>query len=188
VLLFMPDYAYRISTLFRAIGVQTDARDTKTLDASMRGRATENLAALKIFADHPLLGVGPGLTHLYTAKYGSDGGLSRLQGTRQAHNMYLGVLSDLGIVGFVLFLSIFIVSIRRLLQIRSLYAATRPEYAGLAIGLVLAIVAFMASAVFLSSAYERFYWMMLALAGAASHMFLESKDILVDAQGNKIPA
>ena len=52
----------------------------KRSDTSMRGRATENLAALNIFLDHPMLGVGPGQTQMYTAKYGDEEGITRLQG------------------------------------------------------------------------------------------------------------
>ena len=172
----MPDYAFRIFTLFRAVGVQQEGQQSaKTLDSSMRGRATENLAALKIFLDHPVIGVGPGQTHMYTAKYGSEGGLSRLEGTRQAHNMYLGVLSDTGLLGFCTFMSIFFVSLVGLMRIRRLYSETRPELAGLAIGLTLSIVAFMSSAVFLSSAYERFYWLILALSGVTIHLLQREK-------------
>lgn len=167
--LVMPEYAYRISTLFRAVGLQTSEDNAKTLDTSMRGRATENMAAVKIFLHNPVLGVGPGQTHMYTTKYGSSG-LSRLSGTRQAHNMYLGVLSDTGAIGLLGFLSIFGASIFGLMKIRRYYAQN-PELAGMAIGLLLAIVTFMASAVFLSSAYERFYWLVLALAGVAIQVF-----------------
>jgi len=167
----MPDYAYRIFTLFRAVGVQDAQKgSSKTLDASMRGRATENLAALKIFLDHPVIGVGPGQTQMYTAKYGGDSGLSRLEGTRQAHNMYLGVISDDGLLGFCTFISIFLATLSGLLKIRRKYSESNPELTGLAIGLTLSIVAFMSSAVFLSSAYERFYWLIMALAGVTIHI------------------
>jgi putative inorganic carbon (HCO3(-)) transporter len=174
----MPDYAFRIFTLFRAVGVQQEDKkgSSKTLDASMRGRATENLAALKIFLDHPVIGVGPGQTNMFTTKYGSEGGLSRLEGTRQAHNMYLGVLSDTGLLGFFCFMSIFLVTITSLLKIRRKYSAINPELTGLAIGLTLSIVAFMSSAVFLSSAYERFYWLIMALAGVTIHIIQREEE------------
>ena len=122
--------------------MQQDAQkgSSKTLDASMRGRATENLAALKIFLDHPVIGVGPGQTKMYTTKDGSDGGLSRLEGTRQAHNMYLGVLSDTGVVGFLR--SCLSSSLPRAIEVRRKYSETNPELTGLAIGLTLSIVAF----------------------------------------------
>jgi O-antigen ligase len=166
--LIMPEYAYRILTIFRVVGVQPTATASgKTLDTSMRGRATENLAALNIFLDHPVLGVGPGQTQMYTAKYGDEEGMTRLLGNRQAHNMYLGVLADTGLIGFATLMPIFIFSLLALLKTRKLYADTRPELVGLAIGLTLSLVAFLSSAVFLSSAYERFYWLIVALGGVA---------------------
>jgi putative inorganic carbon (HCO3(-)) transporter len=165
--LIMPQYAYRILTIFRIVGVQPDGGSGKTLDTSMRGRATENLAALNIFLDHPILGVGPGQTQMYTAKYGDEEGITRLQGTRQAHNMYLGVLADTGVIGFLSLMPIFIFSLVGLMRVRRLYSETRPELVGLAIGLTLSLVAFLSSAVFLSAAYERFYWLIVALGAVA---------------------
>jgi O-antigen ligase len=166
--LVMPQYAYRILTIFRIVGVQPqDGGSGKTLDTSMRGRATENLAALNIFLDHPMLGVGPGQTQMYTAKYGDEEAITRLQGNRQAHNMYLGVLADTGVIGFLSLMPIFIFSLVGLMRVRRLYSETRPELVGLAIGLTLSLVAFLSSAVFLSAAYERFYWLIVALGAVA---------------------
>lgn len=48
--------------------------------------------ALKIFSEHPLLGVGAGQTRLYSAI------------NHESHNLYLQMLCETGIVGFFLFL------------------------------------------------------------------------------------
>ena len=162
----MPEYAYRLITIFRIVGVQPEGKAAgQTLDTSMRGRATENLAAINIFLDHPVLGVGPGQTQMYTSKYGDEDGLTRLKGNRQAHNMYLAILADTGVIGLASFLPIFIVSLVGLMKIRRLYSETRPELVGIAVGFTLALVAFLSSSIFLSPAYERFYWLIVALAG-----------------------
>jgi hypothetical protein len=173
----MPEYAYRLLTIFRIVGVQPENKPGgKTLDTSMRGRATENLASLNIFLDHPILGVGPGQTQMYTGKYGAEDGLTRLRGTRQAHNMYLAILSDTGLIGFATYIPIFIISLIGLMRIRRLYATSRPELIGLAVGFILSLVAFLSSALFLSPAYERFYWLIVALAGVAVHILQREKE------------
>jgi O-Antigen ligase len=57
-------------------------------------------AAVRLFAAHPLLGVGPdNFRHYYGAELGLEGWDERVQ----ANNLYLEVLADLGIIGFAAF-------------------------------------------------------------------------------------
>ena len=169
VLVAIPDYAYRISTV--ADLAELASGDIADTGSSVRGRATENLASLNIFLDHPVLGVGPGQTNLYTTQYGNELGIKMLEGTRRAHNMYLEELSDTGILGFTIFMSIVLFTMYQLVKVRRRWARSRPDIAFTASGFLLAIIAYLSTAVFLHLSYVRYYWLLLALAGATVHIF-----------------
>lgn len=165
----IPDYIYRLST---AVDVaELASGNTEDASGSVRGRATVNLAALNIFFDHPLLGVGPGQTSAYMIKYGNEVGFRRLETDRRAHNMYLEELADTGIVGFTLFMGILGLTLYELLQVRRRWMSSRPEVGHILAGLMMAIIAYMSTAIFLHLSYVRYYWVILALAGAATQIY-----------------
>jgi hypothetical protein len=165
----IPDYLHRISTVEDVGDLATG--DTTNVGGSILGRATVNLAAFHIFLDHPLLGVGPGQTRYYTMEYGNQDGFRVLTTDRRAHNMYLEELADTGIIGFVGFMGIVLFTMYQLVQVRRRWARSRPDIAYTAASIWLAIIAYLASAAFLHLSYIRYYWLLLALAGAAIHIF-----------------
>ena len=70
-------------------------------------------AAVKLFAAHPLLGVGPdNFRHYYGAEFGLEGWDERVQ----ANNLYLEILADLGIVGLLAFLGVIVGPIRSIIR------------------------------------------------------------------------
>lgn len=72
---------------------------TVNADDPTTGRAHFWSTSLKIIEEHPVLGVGLGAFHLAYTRYDTRNGLFRLE---QAHNDYLQVLTDAGIVGLLL--------------------------------------------------------------------------------------
>ena len=80
--------------LIPTFGAQTAAFG----DRSVEGRATENLVAVAMFADHPLVGVGPGqyreLYRDYTRVVGDDDRYRRF-----AHSLPLELAAEQGIAG-----------------------------------------------------------------------------------------
>ncbi|MCC6169008.1 MAG: O-antigen ligase family protein [Caldilineaceae bacterium] len=169
VSLVIPDYIYRIST---AIDVaELASGNTEDASGSVRGRATVNLAALHIFLDHPLLGVGPGQTSSYMIEYGNEIGFRRLETERRAHNMYLEELADTGLIGFAFFMGILGLTLVELLRVRRAWKESDPDAGYLLAGLMVAIIAYMSTAIFLHLSYVRYYWVVLALAGAATQIF-----------------
>ncbi len=72
---------------------------TVNADDPTTGRAHFWSTSVKIIEDHPLLGVGLGAFHLAYTRYDTRNGLFRLE---QAHNDYLQVLTDAGIIGLAL--------------------------------------------------------------------------------------
>ncbi|MEW6579160.1 MAG: O-antigen ligase family protein, partial [Chloroflexota bacterium] len=86
ILTLAPGYVYRLSTLGNVSSLLSG--DPSEADTSVQGRATENLATLRIFLDHPVLGVGPGQTPRFIRDYGRGIGFKLLDPSRRAHNLY----------------------------------------------------------------------------------------------------
>ena len=75
-------------------------------DGAIRGRATEMLAALAVFIDHPFLGVGPGqYVPFYSERYQmlDEVSFRHLPRPREAHNLYFSIGAELGAAGLVVF-------------------------------------------------------------------------------------
>lgn len=112
---------------------------------------------IKYFAQDPVLGVGvggfPTREGLQLEENGMRGKWSA------AHNSYVQAFAELGVIGGVLFVSLLVTSVRRLVpvfrQASPVTGIPHPEYIG-------AVVAFASSAFFLSHAY---FWGFFALVG-----------------------
>jgi O-antigen ligase len=173
-----PSYAQRLTTTSLS-GIAAPAGSTVAADTATRGRLTENLAAAHVFADHPLFGVGPGEFPLYYQEYagrigievhdrqrtGQDAGQAP---QRAAHNIALGLAADLGVVGLGIFATVIWLAFTGLLRARRHWLSQgRPELADVAGALVAALTGYLAAGAFLSLAFERYLWLLLAMAGAA---------------------
>src|SRR5204863_334654 len=70
IALFAPNYVQRLQSL---AGTDSALSQSPAVDGAIQGRATENLAALYVFRDHPLFGVGPGqFFNRYSTDYGNE--------------------------------------------------------------------------------------------------------------------
>ena len=168
----VPDYIGRIAGIGRLQGLISSSAGVEP-SSSMMGRATENLAAVNIFLDHPILGVGPGQYKFFSAEYGNVLGLKRLNESRRAHSIYLEVLADVGIIGFVLFMAIALLIMYRLWQSHRRWLGSRPDLSNLAATLFFSLCAYLMSATFLHLSYMRYYWFLLAIAGATEQILRE---------------
>ena len=176
----IPSYRARVSSLGAVQGASAQqGSSSASSDQSVRERSTELRAALLAFSDHPVLGVGPSAFPLVYQHYALQTGgevhsrikYGPLKGTipeRQAHDLFLSVATDGGIVGLTVFVAMIIAAWRSLLRGRRL-ARKHMDMAGAALvsGYVVAMVGFLTAGLFLSLAYERYYWLLLALATAA---------------------
>jgi O-antigen ligase len=168
VLVAVPQYADRLLTLTSVTSLLSDEAVGSAADNSLLSRATENLTAINVFADHPVVGVGPGQFSTYYRDYADEIGLSVRAQDREAHNLYLSLAAESGILGLGAFLVAVIVTLVGLARARRAALATRPDLAALAAAFLLALIAYLASGVFLHLSYARYYWLMLALGGAAA--------------------
>jgi O-antigen ligase len=154
-------------SLQQRVGALSDAASSGAAtaeDTSLRGRTSENLAGLQMWADNPLLGVGPdnfeGQYRTYSAAIGID---PRPQ-ERSAHSLYLESLAETGLVGTVAFLGVLWLALAGAWRARSRLGG---RDALLGEGLFVALCAFLICAVTLHSAYARYEWIFLGLGLAA---------------------
>ena len=172
LLVMLPQYSARLVSIPSILGLFSEHRggESSEPDGAIKGRATEMLATVLIFADYPILGVGPGMSKYYIREYGNQLGLRILDGDRQAHSFYLQIAAENGLFGIVLYLAILGITLRNLLRVRERWLEEHPDLAYLATGLFFTIVAYSTTALFLHLSYLRYFWLMLALANVACHV------------------
>jgi putative inorganic carbon (HCO3(-)) transporter len=168
VFVAFPQYGTRVASLAE-IGSLSDGAGTSSVDNSLLSRVTETAAAGLVMADHPLFGVGPDMFPYYYEPYAEVVGiLVKNDAAREAHNLYLGVGAELGIVGLAVFLIIAFLTVRMLLRARRLSINARPDLERLTTPFLLALMTYYVTGIFLHLSFARFYWLMLAIAGAAA--------------------
>lgn len=167
-LLVAPGFFTRVASL-QGLEALTSESTSNAADGSLQGRAALNLGAWDAFLDHPLTGVGPGLfAASYSASYASDTGVHHFLSSSQfpAHNLYLGIAADLGLLGLLPFMAILGITAALLWKERRRWTGVRDDYAALATAMLLALAAYGGSGIFLHLAYERYFWFLIAIANA----------------------
>jgi putative inorganic carbon (HCO3(-)) transporter len=173
----VPAYRDRVASIATIGGATARAGEQTSADESSRSRTTEMLAGGLAFLDHPELGVGPGGFPFYYQQYaprvgievhekatsGADKGEAA---KRAAHDLFIGVAADLGAVGLAVFTAILGFTAAGLLRVRRRWAGVRPDLVNLADSLLLALLAYVVAGLFLSLAFERYLWLLVALGGA----------------------
>jgi O-antigen ligase len=133
------------------------------------GRSDEWAIALRIIDKHPLVGVGLGNYRVVEPGYSTES--INLQFVRQvvqqrlvAHNSYLEVFAELGVVGAALFVAILLASL-----LTAVGGVWRLERAGLRLselrarGVVVGATGVLGAYVFLSAQYEKQLWLLMGL-------------------------
>jgi hypothetical protein len=144
-----------------------DASKIQEADSAIRGRTTEMLAALHVFLDHPILGVGPGqFSKFYFQDYGGNADIKfrDIQRSRRAHTLYLEMAAETGMVGLIVFLAIVGLVLRKLWLARRQWQFRRSEYYELATAFWFSLFAYLCTAIFLHLSYQRYYWILVAMA------------------------
>ena len=172
LVLMMPGIRERMAELFDAASVLRESGDLRATDSSIQGRATEMMAAALVFRDSPIIGVGSGNFQLHFPTKANALGFQIHGETRMAHCSYLEIAAENGILGIVCFLAIFYVTTRNLWQARQV--ATHLELKKTATAFFLVMIAMIVTSTFLSFAYIRYYWLILALCSVAARLALDS--------------
>lgn len=172
-----PGYFTRMETMSGIQGLFSSKKAAES-DAVILGRTTEMLAAVMVFLDHPIVGVGLGqYMKFYALDYMDDPDIAfrKIDSGRRAHSLYLELAAETGILGLGTFMIIVFYILSQLWKARRRWQEYNRTYANYATAFLLSIIGYLSTAVFLSLAYQRFYWVLIALAGSALQI-LKSED------------
>ncbi len=167
-----PGYFTRMDTIKGVSGLFSQAAANQS-DAVILGRTTEMLAALNVFLDYPIIGVGPGqYGKYYSLDYMSNPDIAfrRIDKSRRAHSLYLELAAETGILGLGTFTVVIMWVMFGLWKARKQWQHRKPEFCNFAAAFFLGIVGYLFTGIFLSLAYQRYLWVIVALAGATIHI------------------
>ena len=163
-LIIPPNYWDRIFSLNQFLQTPGTIRTT---DPALRGRATENLAALAMFEQNPFLGVGWGNYAVAYPTYEQSLGISIANRVVAAHNLYLEVAAETGAAGLVSFLAVIAAAAACILSARRKFQGwglTDP--ANMVTGFGLGLLGYLSSALFIHGAYPRYFYLLIGVAFA----------------------
>jgi putative inorganic carbon (hco3(-)) transporter len=161
--LAIPAWIARLATL-EGLASAADASDRV-----ISQRLNDVLAAFLVFAEHPILGVGPDLFSTVYRQYATR--VPGLPGDRdyEAHILFGDIAAETGILGVVTFFGLMALTIVLLVRARrAAIAVGRGDLSDLASAFLLVIVVYLSTGLFLHLSYQRFYWLAMALAAAAA--------------------
>jgi len=161
-----------VKTRFRSVFAPVGTEISYMSDESLANRFAENLVAVQMFRDRPLLGVGPENYPVHYFEYAQQLGLdtrvvASFESGQRPHNLYLETLAELGVVGAAALLSIVWLAVSGAWRAR----ARLPTREGLlAEGVFVALIGFLAASLFLHLSYPRYLWVPVGLALVAGRL------------------
>lgn len=165
---FLPDVV-----VSRFLGVYNDISSVLTgngfiADKAIAGRLAEMEVAIRLFLDHPMFGVGyNNFDSLYQDVARLNSLMSRGE-AREAHNLYLEILAERGLIGFGFFAALISLAIwSASVGARICSAGGHRLEGGFAAALILSLSAYLATSVFLHEAFSASFWVLISLAVAA---------------------
>lgn len=142
-----------------------------SLSATSSGRLDEWRVALRVAEGHPLGGVGLGNYQTVEPSYATQ--TMNLEFVRYivtdqlvAHNSYLQVAADLGVVGLALFLAILVLPLRLAGRVLARTGRALDELEFHVRGLLVGMIGLLVAYFFLSAEIEKPLWFLLALLAA----------------------
>ena len=174
----VPDYRERVASIGSSLtGATEEKGSSEAADQAVRGRAGEMAAAALVVADHPLLGVGPGVFPSYYQQYIKRLGLEAHtsvrvgpdrgdEAKREAHNMFLSAAAEVGLAGLAVFLAILVTAFAGLARARRRCRDSDPTLAGIATAMIIALAGYVITGMFLTLAFERYFWVLIGICGA----------------------
>jgi O-antigen ligase len=179
----VPQYRARLTSLESLTSMfAEDGTNTSAADGATLSRLTEMGAAGLVFLDHPVIGVGPGLFRYYYEEYAALVGLRVKSTERSAHDLYLQVAAETGLLGLLCLLGTLYMTMRGLSRVRKRWMADEPELSNMAVAYMLSIVTYLTTGIFLHFAFIRYFWLIMALAAATIYI-AEQRALAKRAQG-----
>jgi len=145
-----------------------------TQSKSVSARITLQEAAARYAIQHPFFGLGVGGFGLEFVREGSETAAQMRYvvqaGTWPAifigtHNMYLQVLADTGIAGFILYAFFFVIMMRGLFRMHAQYKKNDDDTGMIITGsLIVSLITFALCAIFLHALHQPIWWIIAGLA------------------------
>lgn len=160
---FLPaNYVERLSALSEIFGSKNTSRIE---ERSLQGRLSENLAAWEMVKANPVFGVGLNSYRYLFPLYSKKLGLALVATEREAHNMFLEVAAETGVVGFSVFALLLFFCYRTLLNAQSLFLRNGLlDYAGLTVGFLAGLTGYLVGGIFVHNAFPRYFYLLLGIA------------------------
>lgn len=160
---FMPSaFIERIALVLQAIQIQLTGEQAVS-DPSLSGRIAVMNTALRMFADHPVLGIGLGQYSTHYTQYALASGLDP-GAAPNPHSLYLEVLAEEGVAGLLKLAGLSVIPLLVAFHAsRDLRARGAAADAALVASLCISFIGYLATAIFLHGAFLRFFWIEIAL-------------------------
>lgn len=155
------NYIERMSTL---VGAFTGDQRAILTEASIRGRAGAVSAAVDMFADHMVLGVGRENYPLYQLDYLEGSALALRNSAIPPHDLYLEIATEHGIVGLVVFAGLILACAGALREARRRFMSMLNRDGGeLAGWLGIGLFGYLVSSLFLHGAFLYMLWLQIGI-------------------------
>ncbi len=157
-------YLDRVATLTEFVPGAGDG-SSAVEDSMNAGRLSEYIAAVDMFTDHPVNGVGLGNYRSRYLEYAEPLGLDNRREPRGAHSLYLQYISELGVVGMLWLVVVLGVAMRGVIgSRRALQQRGYHDIAGLVTGVEIALIVFFWFSLFRHISLPLHYMLMLGIA------------------------
>jgi O-antigen ligase len=182
VYLIAPDSAWRRFSTIKTAGKNDAALlDPETVDLATRqdqGSSQQRLAiwtvAAAIIEKNPLTGVGlgayPEAHYRMSARPEFD---PNSRGFRDAHSTYLNVMAETGVLGFILFMGIIVLTLKEARAARKRFGGVAPAFALQLFNMEVGLYAFLVAAIWGSYAKLIPLYMHLVLIHVATRLLIE---------------
>jgi O-antigen ligase len=156
------EYIERASTFGQVFGI---LRGEMPQDFAIRGRLSEVTSAAMMFRDAPLVGVGYGNFELHYPRYARDLALDGRNTDRAAHNLYLEIAAETGIVGLLVFCLLLGYAAHGVWRAhRRLEQEDEPDVSRLLVGFGIGLVGYLTGSLFLHLSYPRYFWLLIGIS------------------------
>ncbi|MEM9975238.1 MAG: O-antigen ligase family protein [Pseudomonadota bacterium] len=165
-----PEYTDRVMVSVRDVTAVVTG-DGYVVDPAANGRLAEMIAAWKLFLEHPIAGVGYGQFESYYQDTAQRYGLMARESDRQAHSLYLEILSERGLIGGFAVLGLILFAFARGgVALRALGSEGRTVEATMLRGVIFGFVGYLAASALLHDSYKNYFWITAAALMAAPVM------------------
>ncbi len=149
----------------------TNIRQAALSDPSFKGRLSENLVGVQMAFDHPVFGVGYKNFETYYQSYSRLLGIDQRREGRQAHNLYLQIAAEMGIIGIIWFGALQAVVIGGLQRAKERFKMLgMDQAASFAFAFLIALMGFLFSSIFRHMTYPRYIWLFYGILLAIPHI------------------